>query len=384
MKTLTKHVRIVAASALTLGTLAAAPARAAVEGVPQFDHQFVVMMENHGYDQIIGSPYTPYINQIANTYSLATNYYGTTHPSLPNYLALISGSDWGNGAPNVPAGFPDPNGGNDNPPAWSTGTPGTSASTVYDPTINSPSIVDQLNAKGLTWKSYQENLPSTGSNWANSTADGTPTGAVDKLYAVKHNPFAYFATVQNDPTQRDNMVGFNQLTTDLANGTVPNFSFIAPNQCNDMHGDPAGGCAYGDTVAVDPAEQALLTAGDNEVKTLVQDITSSSTWSQGNNVIYVLWDENDYGPESNKVPLIAITNNGPYGLRDSQYGDHYALLRTIEDGFGITTYLNNAAEARPLTGLLAAPEPSTWAMMGLGFAGLAFASYRARRTATSA
>ena len=151
-----------------------------------------------------------------------------------------------------------------------------------------------------------------------------------------------------------------------------------------MHGDPAGGCAYGDTVAVDAAEQALLTAGDNEVKMLVQDITSSSLWSQGSNVIYVLWDENDYGPESNKVPLIAITNNGLDGLQDGQYGDHYALLRTIEDGFGITTYLNNAADAQPLTGLFAAPEPSTWAMMGLGFVGLGLAGYRTSRKTVSA
>jgi len=74
VNTLTKRFRFAAAAAITLGTLAAASARAATEGVPLFDHQFVIMMENHGYDQIIGSPYTPYINQLANTYALATNY----------------------------------------------------------------------------------------------------------------------------------------------------------------------------------------------------------------------------------------------------------------------------------------------------------------------
>jgi hypothetical protein len=359
LNTLTKQVRIAAVASLTLGTLAATPARAATEGVPLFDHQFVIMMENHSYSQIIGSPNTPYINQLASTYSLATNYFGTTHPSMPNYLSLIAGSNFGQGAPNNPPDFSDPSGGNDNPPLWSKGTPGTSATTTYDPNINSPSIVDQLSAKGLTWKTYQENLPSTGSNWANSTADGTSTGTVDKLYAVKHNPFAYFTSVQDNPAQAANMVGLGQLTTDLASGNAPNFAFIAPNQCNDMHGDPAGGCANGNAATVDAAEAALLKAGDDEVKRLVNDITSSSVWSKGNDVIYVLWDENDSGPESNQVPLISITNNGPRSYQDSQYGDHYVLLRTIEDGFGITVYLNNAVEAQPLTGLVAfVPEPS--------------------------
>ncbi len=89
-------------------TLLAAPSFAATvtEGIPQFDHQFVIMMENHSYSQIIGNPNAPNINNLANTYNLATNYFGTTHPSLPNYIATISGSDFGNGAPFDPNGFP--------------------------------------------------------------------------------------------------------------------------------------------------------------------------------------------------------------------------------------------------------------------------------------
>ncbi len=349
-------------------TLLAAPSFAVTltEGVPQFDHQFVILMENHSYDQIIDSPYTPYINQLANTYNLATNYFGTTHPSLPNYIATIAGSDFGNGAAFDLNGFPDPNGGNDNSPCFSAGTPGASA--VCDPTINSPSIVDQLKTAGLTWKTYQENLPAVGSNYASSVNKGI----ADKLYAVKHNPFMYFASVQNDPAELNNVVPETQLVTDLANGTVPNFSFIAPNQCHDMHGDPSGGCASGDSGAVDVNEQKLLKAGDDYVKSLINQIQTSSTWSQGNNVIYLLWDENDYGKESNKVPLISITNNGSKGVRDNTPYNHYSLLRTIEDGFKITEHLNNAKDAQPMTPLVAqsVPEPSSstglWVFCAMG------------------
>jgi len=359
----------IALSIAAATTLLATPLLAATtEGVPQFDHQFVIMMENRHYSQIIGSPNTPYINSLANTYNLETNYFGTTHPSLPNYLDVIAGSNFGIGKPFNNGNPSNQEPLNDNPPYWSAGTPG--APTTCDPTtcnqtINSPSIVDQLTVKGLTWKTYQENLPSTGSNWANSTVDGTKAGTNDKLYAVKHNPFAYFATGQS---QGENMVDTNQLTADLASGkNVPNFSFIAPNQCNDMHGDPAGGCPYGNPATVDANEQALLQTGDNYLKTLVPEIMNSPAWSKGNNVIYVLWDENDYSNLNNQVPLIAITNNGPTGIKDNNLANHYSLLRTIEDGFGITDYLNNAQTAQPLTNLLV-PEPVN--MLGVGLAGI--------------
>ena len=352
-------------------SLLASPILAAnsTEGIPYFDHQFVIMMENHGYSQIIGSQYTPYINQLATTDNLATNYYAVTHPSLPNYIAVVAGDTFGNGAA-YNNGYPDPNGGNDNPPAWSTGTPGTSSTTTYDSNITAPTIASQLVDAGKSWKTYQENIPSVGSNWASSTSNGLPTGTVDKLYAVKHNPFAYFASVQNDPTQRANMVGFDQLTADLASGNVPSYSFIAPNQCNDMHGDPAGGCPYGNTTIPDANEQANLTKGDNEVKSLVTQITSSSIWSQGKNIIYVLWDENDYGTSSNQEPVIAIPNSGPLGLRDNTYANSYSFLRTTEDAAGITSYLGNAGTATPMVGLFSSEVPEPVNMLGVGFAGL--------------
>lgn len=357
----------VTVSITLLTSLLAGPAFAATltnEGVPSFDHQIVIMMENHGYNEIIGNPDAPYINSLANTYNLATNYFGTTHPSLPNYLDVIAGSNYGNGAPFDPNGFPDVNGGNDNPPAVSIGTIGApteatancmpgSPTQNCDPMITGPSIVDQLTAMGLTWKTYQEDLP-TNVFAANSDTNGVN----DKLYAVKHNPFMYFANIAYDPEQRQNIVSTTQLTQDLLSGKVPNFSLIAPNQCNDMHGDtatPSPCASYTDA--------QLIQQGDRYVKGLVSEIQASSFWSQGNNIIYLLWDENDYGLDSNQVPLIAITNNGTTGIQDDTYYNHYSLLRTIEDGFGIKTYLNDANAAQPMTSLLSAeavPEPSSY------------------------
>lgn len=350
-----------------LTTLVAGPACAATltnEGVPQFDHQIVIMMENHGYDEIIGNPDAPYINYLANTYNLATNYFGTTHPSLPNYLDLIAGSNFGNGSPFDPNGFPDVNGGNDNPPAVSIGTIGAptvatadcipgSPTQNCDPMITSPSIIDQLTAMGLGWKTYQENLP-TSVFAANSDTNGVN----DKLYAVKHNPFMYFSSVAYNPQQRKNVVSTTQLTQDLQTGNLPNLSFIAPNQCNDMHGDTAA-----PSPCASYTDAQLIQQGDGYLKGLIGGIQSSSFWSQGNNVIYLLWDENDYGLDSNKVPMIAITNNGPFGIQDNTYYNHYSLLRTIEDGFGINTYLNNASTAQPMASLVsseAVPEPQEY------------------------
>ncbi|WP_055075959.1 alkaline phosphatase family protein [Pseudanabaena sp. 'Roaring Creek'] len=352
--------------------VAAVSANSLTEGVPQYDHQIVIMMENHGYDEIIGSPYTPYINQLANTYNTETNFFSTTHPSLPNYLTLISGSTFGNGAPFDPIQA-NPNLGNDNPPCISAGHfagPTTAipsgASQNCNATINSPSIVDQLATQSLTWKTYQENLPAD-----KLAANSNTAGVNDKLYAVKHNPFLYFNTVQSDPNQLKNVVGFDQLGMDLTSGALPNFSFIAPNQCNDMHGDPSGGCPYGVTDPADANEQANLTKGDNEVKNLVSAITSSAAWSKGNNIIYLTWDENDYGTGTNQVPLIAITNNGYQGVRDGTYGNTCSLLRTIEDGFGINNYLGCAGDATALTSLVT-PVPNPSMELGIASASILF------------
>ena len=376
-------------------------------GIPHLDHVFVIMMENHGYSQIIGNPNAPFTNSYALSANLATNYFAIAHPSLSNYLEVVGGSnfgvqsdnypDWHNFycAPNLVSGTV-----NTDTPASPSICPisgqGTDAAVPAVDTTNevqgSPgeinidgtasipaashtlgiSIADQLAQAGLTWKSYQESLPPEGADEVN-ISDGyftnktdfslikptlTPPlaqGNVVALYAVKHNPFAYFQSTQEGyqaGNSLDNTVDFDGaggLYADLASGHVPNFAFIAPNQCNDQHGRGNAGafCNYdptdnGTQAGLNPA---LIIRGDVTVRRLVTAIKASPVWQNGNNAIVVLWDENDYStaPNNNQVPLIVDTNYGAHGLTSGTRYTHFSLLKSLEAGFRLPC-LNHACD----------------------------------------
>lgn len=377
------------------------------QGVPHLDHVFIIMMENHGYSQIVNNPNAPYINKLAKSANTATNYYAIGHPSLTNYLEVVGGSnfgiqddnypDWHNTActPNLGTGVPS----TDNPPSplicpiagtgkdaatpavdttnETQGTPGENnidgiASIPQNTRITGTTIGDQLEDLGQTYKSYQESLPPSGADLVNYS-DGFFSNLTDftkitpaltpplassdivALYAVKHNPFAYFRDVQEGTDPRNslkNTVDFegpHGLFADLANGHVPNFSFIAPNQCNDQHGRGNAGafCNYdpksdGSQAGLNPA---LIQRGDVTVRRLVKSIKSSPAWRQGNNAIVVLWDENDYStaPNTNQVLLIVDTNYGVHGLRSATRYTHFSLLKTLEGGFRLPC-LNHACD----------------------------------------
>jgi len=362
--------------------LFAAPALADNDAyrIPRLDHVFVIMMENHAYEQILGNANAPFINQWAHTANLATNYYAVGHPSLTNYLEVVGGSnfgvindnspDWHNTSctPNIvsqtPAdeSMPAPicpiyGSGFDAPtPAIDTTNEGTPSSPVYNfplaaaPTVGA-TIADQLVAAGMRWKSYQEDLPGSGADRVNysdgifSNLSAVNQSSIQKLYAVKHNPFVYFANVQanTDPANGlSNVVGFGSvdgLWADLRAGRVPNFALIAPNQCHDMHGIGNGGafCMY------DP-NPALIQAGDASVQRLVTEIKKSESWKRGHNAIVVLWDENDYSSLPNRVVTVVETNYGDKGVQSSRPYNHFSLLKTIETGFGLQC-LNHACDA---------------------------------------
>jgi len=377
------------------------------EGVRHLDHVFVIMMENTGYTQIINNPNAPFINQLANSANLATNYFGIGHPSLTNYLEVVGGSnfgvqsdhnsDWHNAScsTNLSTGVAN----TDNPPTSAicpiSGTGTDAATAAIDATnetqvsylnnidgiqaipalehTSGKSIADQLVEAGRTWKSYQEDLPSGGADLVNSS-DGvysnltnfsniapvlnpplTSAGIVN-LYAAKHNPFVYFQSVQegrNPELSLANTVGFdgtNGLYGDLASGKVPAFSFIAPNQCNDQHGRGNAGpyCNYnpvsdGSQAGMNPA---LVQRGDVAVQKLVTAIKSSPAWSEGSNAIVVLWDENDYSltPNVNQVALIVDTNYGVGGKKSATRYNHFSLLKTIESALELPC-LNHACDA---------------------------------------
>jgi len=298
--------------------------------VPHYQHIVEIMMENTSYGTIIGNSLAPNINALANRYGLATNYFGVTHPSEPNYVANIGGSYFG---------IQD-----DNQfyctPALATTDPNCAGTTV-DHTVSAQSLADQLTAAGKTWKGYFQNLPyvdpshvvASGPN-ANGPYTFKWPSNTDALYASKHNPFVNFTGTQGALSQ---MVPDNQLGLDLLTRHLPNYSLVVPDQCHDMHG--TGGCS--DT-------NGLIQAGDQYVGTTVSEVMASPTWKEGNNAIVITWDEDDFSdqgqpgtgccgadPGGGHVVTIVITNHGAGHVTDNTAYNHYALLRTFEAAFGL-------------------------------------------------
>lgn len=353
-----------------LGVVAGALATAAFaqenhtpSGIPHLDHVFLIMMENHGYQQVIGNPNEAYLNSLITNgqVNLATNYFAVGHPSLTNYLEIVGGSnfgvrsdnspDWGSTSctPNIASGIvnadddlgtaPVPVDTGNICPIAGTGTDAATPAVDTWNEISGPfvaladldgvksvpaaptvgkTIADQLDSEGMGWKSYQESLPLgsiDGVNYSNGTVTNLTdfsnlapltSSSVVQLYAVKHNPFAYFASIQ-EGYDRDsslaNIVGFDGprgLYSDLKSGNVPDFAFIVPNQCDDQHGrgnsdafcafdfgQNNSGYTYGTQVGLNPG---LIQQGDTTIERLVQAIHASSAWQSGRNAIVIVWD----------------------------------------------------------------------------------------------
>lgn len=321
------------------------------KAIPKYDHIFVIVEENKSYDQIIGNSQAPIINQLAKTYGLASNFYGEVHPSEANYIAMLGGSTFGihdDDAFYCQAG------------SKKQFCHNSHQRDYPNHTIASPSLIDQLEKKGLTWKGYFEDIPSPG-----SVAVVAPS-LLRALYASKHNGFMNFKKVQDDPNLSSKIVGLEELTTDLKNDKVPNYSHIIFNQCHEMHG-----------LQECHNLQQLIKTGDAMIGKVVQQITSSKLWAaSGNNAIIITWDEDSnppdkraiqgccgFDPKSNAnfggghIATIIITNHGSRGVVDNTPYNHYSLLRTTEDAFGIYEYLNLAGETgkgvKPMTRLFA-------------------------------
>jgi phosphatidylinositol-3-phosphatase len=331
------------------------------DGFPHMGHVFVIMMENTSYSDLLNpsNANTTYIQSIANTYGLATDYSGVTHTSLPNYVAVSSGSTWGSNADDE-----------------------AQADQGY---FNHLSLFDQLSQAGLTWRGYQESMPSAGytGNYGSCTnpapdPDCTSSSTGTALYVRKHNPFMQYPDIFNNPSVATNVVPLTQLTHDLNTGKVADFNWITPNICNDMHGG-APSCPYPDT-PTDANQMALHQDGNNFLQTWVNAIMSSRAWT-GNSAIFITWDEGGYGDDppygpldntgccdspvlpatpanpttgggdlaggtqyaGGHVPMIVIARNAATGLTDSAPLNHYSLLQTIEQNWNLP-FLGNASD----------------------------------------
>jgi hypothetical protein len=245
---------------------------------------FTIVMENHDRGQIIGNADAPYINGLAKQGAEAAGYHDSyVHPSEPNYIWMVAGENFG------VLNDDDPNRGN---------------------TISSTShLADQIEAGGLTWKTYQESM-------------GEPCGLSSHgEYAVKHNPFMYFSDVNGwdgtafHPGARctEHVVDYSRLDADLASGAVPDYVFITPNLTNDMHD---GSVAQGD---------AWLAAQ-------VPKILASDRFKQGG-ALFLLWDEGSN--HGDNPPFIVVSPNAKTGFVSQTVYDTSAFLKTTEAMLGL-------------------------------------------------
>jgi phosphatidylinositol-3-phosphatase len=294
-----------------------------------FQHVFIIMMENTGFDTLIGNPSAPFINTAASSFGLASNAFGVTHPSQPNYIAATSGST---------NGVADDN----------------------DTTINVPNIVDQLDAKGKTWKAYMQSLSLCVTKLDHACGN--------QLYERKHNPFVSYQDVQGSPARMANIVDFSQFATDLASGHVADYVWISPDQCHDMHGrasTPDDPCDFSQV-------PALIATGDSFLLDTVSTIMHSKAWT-GNTVIFITWDESDFtgtgldgfgddtgccdsvpGAGGGHVVTIAISHSDRSPRTSSVAYNHHSMLATIQDGWqlGCLAFTCDTANVQPMSDLV--------------------------------
>ncbi len=250
---------------------------------------FTIVMENHDYNEIVGSPNAPYLNSLIAAYGLATNYQDSgTHPSLPNYLMMVSGATQYPGRVDLnPTATPFP--------------------------VAADNLGTQLTSAGLSWRAYQESMGTD----CKLTASGT--------YAPKHDPFLYFVDMQtgaNGLCAKTN-VDYMSFEADLAAGSY-RYMWITPNLVSDGH-NPVTNAVSG------------LKASDAWAKTEVEKIIASSAFKNGG-VIFLTWDEAEgrSGNSKDQVPMIVIS---PFirspGFKSNTAYTHKSYLATVEDILGL-------------------------------------------------
>jgi phosphatidylinositol-3-phosphatase len=275
-------------------TVGSGPTSSSITFTP--DHVFVVMLENHSFAEIIGSPAMPYLNSSASQHALAVNYFANTHPSIGNYFMLTTGAIETN-------------------------------DDAFSGTISDNNIVRALTDANKTWKAYMESIPSAGY-----------TGGDVYPYAKHHNPFAYLTDVLNSSTQTARIVPFTQISSDLKSGGLPNYGFIVPNLEHDAHDCPTGGnvCTDGDK----------LSAADNWLKTNIDPLINNPILS--NSVFLIIWDEGDVADLANgggQVATVVVGSHVKPAYHATGFYQHQSSLRLILDLLRVNDQVNAAGTA---------------------------------------
>jgi hypothetical protein len=316
------------------------------------------MMENHGTGEILGNPTdAPFTNELARVSGVALNYYGVTHPSLPNYLSLLSGSFQGiyddcKAGPTIECAPEEfvPGSGDATEGTYLTSAQLAKASSTPH-WFNGRNLVDQLEERGLSWKAYMQSMPPGGHDVEYAPVIG---GKTVKLYAQKHNPFEYFADIRTNAARLARIVPFEgEFDKDLASGKAPAFAWISPDQCRDMHGGSPGNAALlGLPACGYPAaglDHGAIRLGDQFLRETVQKIVSSPAWRE-NSAIVVVWDEDDYtgfagccnSPKGSgytlggaRAPALVLTSRSRTPRVSWKPANHYSLLGTLQKLWGL-------------------------------------------------
>ena len=263
--------------------------------IPNFDHIILTVLENEDYSAVIGNTQMPQLNALAKKYVTLSNYFAVAHPSLPNYIALMSGD-----------------------------TQNITSDCTKCFISSAPNLADLIEASGRTWKTYEEDMPS-----ACFVGD-------KKLYAQKHDPLIYFDSVRLNPARcSQNIVPLPQLDSDLAANKLPNFSFVMANLCNSGH-------------------DCTPAVADAWIGSLVSKLTASPAVGK-NSLIIVVYDEGAEGSKTSccgllgkgggQVAALFISPLAKPGFSDNTAYDHYSVTKTILSAWNLPALGNtrNAA-----------------------------------------
>ncbi|MFE4951857.1 alkaline phosphatase family protein [Leifsonia sp. NPDC056665] len=281
------------APATTPSSTRPAPSTPPAAVATAIQHIVVIVDENKPAGSVIGDPQAPYLTSLAQAGALATAYSAITHPSLPNYLALTSGTT---------AGITT----DCNPPGGSC-------------LVTGPNLAEELDRAGRSWRMYAESMPSP------------CTTANTSVYAVKHNPFLYFPGVTDSSSYcAAHDVPYSRFAGDLASA-LPAFSFISPNLCDDMH-------------------DCSVAAGDAWLRANVPPILASPAFTTQRSLLVVTFDEGD--ASDNVVACVFAGSAARAHTVVATPFTHYSLLRTIEEAWGLPPLTNQDAAAAPMTRML--------------------------------
>jgi hypothetical protein len=275
------------AAAALLAAFVFLPGAEAKRPVPAFERVVVILFENKAAGAVLGNRDAPTFNSLASRDAVLSRYSSITHPSLPNYLALVSGSTHG------------------------------IRSDCTSCLVSGPSLADTLERAQRTWKTYAEGLPRPGY-----------TGCCSGRYAKKHVPFLYFRRVVSNPARLRRVVPLGRLSNDLAAERLPDFSLIVPDLCHDMH-------------------DCSVRTGDAWLGRFLPPLLRNAQLAHA--AVFIVFDEPPIG-QGKLVPALAAGPLVRRGSVFAGRTSHYGLLRTIEDAWDLPR-LGDSARAAPITGI---------------------------------